>query len=79
MKSTFRLQGEDTGIFPCKLIENVPVPCTWASIVGYGYSILEEPPHLLAHVRLGGVWLRLTFVTLYTEHPTIKARMANKH
>ena len=35
------------------------------SFAGYPYSVLETPPLLLAHVHLGGMWLRSAHATLY--------------
>ena len=46
---------------------------------GYGYSIQEAPPLLVAHVRLNGVHIRPACVTFfYLERTNIRARAANK-
>ena len=45
---------------------------------GYGYSHTEAPPLYTCTCALKRVQLRLTGVTLYIEHITIRTRAANK-
>ena len=42
---------------------------------GTNIPLLEVPPFLLVHAHLRVMQLRPTFVTLYTEHTTIRARV----